>query len=393
MSNFECSVVAVRVAPHPAADQIEIAYVGDFQSIVKKGQFKTGDLAVYLPEAAVLPEWLLKKFGFWSDLNGCGTLSGGTRNRVKAIKLRGVLSQGIVIGSDYPALARERGWMTLESHKDTPAIITRAFVEGDDAAEFLGVIKYEPVIPAQMAGRALGVNMEITHAYDFDNIKKNPTLFEEGEEIVLTEKIHGTLLQICMVPESLANEKFYRSRVVITSKGQGGRGVILDHNDESNVYAQAVRKFGLLDAVYRAFDRPGESEPFLLFGEVFGNGIQDLNYGSDLNFRAFDICKGVRIRAKFCPYDDLRRICGDQGIPVVPELYRGPYSREVLMKHTNGMEAVSGKGGHLREGVVIKTISEDAGGNEQLHPHYGRKIAKSVSEAYLMRKGNTTEFS
>ena len=56
MGAFECAVVRVSVETHPNADAIEIAKVGDYQSIVKKGQFNTGDLAVYIPEQAVVPE-------------------------------------------------------------------------------------------------------------------------------------------------------------------------------------------------------------------------------------------------------------------------------------------------------------------------------------------------
>lgn len=97
MSTFECPVVRVAIEPHPNADAIELARVGGYLAIVKKGQFKDGDLAVYIPEQAVLPEWLLKLLGFWDDLNGKGTLSGSAGSRVRAIKLRGVLSQGLLI--------------------------------------------------------------------------------------------------------------------------------------------------------------------------------------------------------------------------------------------------------------------------------------------------------
>lgn len=43
MSTFSCPVVPVRIIPHPNADAIEIAEVGLFQSIVKKGQYQTGE--------------------------------------------------------------------------------------------------------------------------------------------------------------------------------------------------------------------------------------------------------------------------------------------------------------------------------------------------------------
>lgn len=97
MSEFKCEVVRVQIEPHPQADQIEIVKVGDYQSIVRKGQFVTGDLAVYIPEQAVVPEWLLKHMGLYDEAKQKGGLAGSLGNRVKAVRLRGVLSQGIML--------------------------------------------------------------------------------------------------------------------------------------------------------------------------------------------------------------------------------------------------------------------------------------------------------
>jgi hypothetical protein len=66
-------------------------------------------------------------------------------------------------------------------------------------------------------------------------------------------------------------------------------------------------------------------------------------------------------------------------------LYRGPYSKSVVLEHTDGNTTLSDKK-QIREGVVVKSAVEAR------NQHYGRKIAKSVSEAYLLRKGSTTEF-
>lgn len=388
MSQFECPVVRVTIEPHPNADAIEIARIGGFQSIVKKGQFKTGDLAVYLPEAAVLPEWLLKQLGFWNELNNVGTLNGSAKNRIKAVKLRGILSQGVL----FPTRPYSETEVLVDSAPHEGNQGAGIVAIGGDASGCLGVTKYEPTIPAQMAGRAIGANMAITHNYDFENIKKNTSLFDEGEEVVMTEKIHGTLLQICLVPPSEADEKYYCGRVVITSKGLGGRGIILDHNDESNVYAEVCKKFDLLEKMLDLASL-NAGVPIVLFGEVYGTGIQDLGYSSCLSFRAFDMCQGVRDQAKFAPYDRFRYIMDNMGIARVPELYRGPYSQEALLAHTDGSETISGKSGHIREGVVVKTTREDSEGNELRHPRWGRKIAKSVSAAYLLRKGEVTEFA
>jgi RNA ligase (TIGR02306 family) len=147
-----------------------------------------------------------------------------------------------------------------------------------------------------------------------------------------------------------------------------------------------VKKHGLLDAALAQFGPIADAagEPALLFGEVFGQGIQDLGYGVSLDFRAFDMCVGVREKALFMPFDAFDYHCMAARIDRVPVLYRGPFNREKLAELTDGKTTFGGA--HIREGVVVKSATEDR------HPRYGRKIAKSVSEAYLLRK-NATEFA
>lgn len=385
MSEFACQVVRVKIEPHPQADQIEIAKVGDYQSIVRKGQFVTGDLAVYIPEQAVIPEWLLKHLGMWDEAKQKGGLAGSLGNRVKAIKLRGVLSQGLVLALDadnkvhYPM--REDGAVAHPCH------------EGEDVAEFLGVVKYEPALPYHMRGRIVGVDYEATAKYDFDNLKKTPTLFDDGEEVVITEKVHGTLIQIGVVPSKLANERYFGGRVVISSKGMGAKGFVLDHTDETNLYAQAATKHGLLEGMLEVFGDAADRQdaPIFIFGEVFGKttggaGVQDLTYTDEvLDFRAFDIAVGNRGAERYLEWDHFSMACDKLNVQTVPMLYRGPYSKSVVLEHTDGNTTLSDKK-QIREGVVVKSAVEAR------NQHYGRKIAKSVSEAYLLRK-NATEFN
>ena len=389
MSSFECPVVKIHIEPHPNADAIEIARVGDFQSIVKKGQFQDGDFAVYIPEQAVVPEWLLREMGMYDEVRGKGGLAGSLGNRVKAIKLRGVVSQGLVIPtkpfSDTDVLVTSGIFGTLYGYKQIPI--------GGDAADAIGITKYEPKIPSHMAGRIIGADFDATAKYDFDNLKKTPELFQDGEEVVITEKIHGTLLQIGVVPASQVNEKYYGGRVVISNKGMGAKGFVLDHEDETNLYAQAAKKHGLLDIAVNLLTPVADTfdKPVFLFGEVFGRtasgaGVQDLTYTNDtLDFRVFDLCVGNRGHESYSIQDDLEEFLNDSGLQQAPVLYRGPYSKEVVLEHTNGITTLA-ENSHIREGVVVKSATEE------YHPLYGRKVAKSVSDAYLLRKGEITEF-
>lgn len=409
MSKFECPVVRVKIEAHPDADLLEIAVVGGYRCVVRKGLFCQNSLAVYVPEQSVLPEWLLKLMGFWDELNSKGVLTGSKGNRVKAIKLRGVLSQGILLN-----FAMQDGVRQLPVCGEHPELgvdfdrIAFPFVaEGDDFAEYLGIVKYEPPVPVHMAGTTAGGDLDATIGYDFENIKKFPTLFELGESVFITEKIHGTLLQVGLIPESIWAGKKWADKLetmlvgvnnkpfkmMVTSKGMGKQGLMLDTSEMHNLYVGAAKKFelwaklGRMHSEFEALD----DQPIFMFGEIFGKGVQDLGYAQDApTFQAFDIYVGTRSDGKFIDVDTMVDACVDYGVPMVPYLYVGPYSPEIVATMTNGDTTVTDANGfpikQMREGVVIKALDNGR------HPTYGRKIAKSVSEKYLMRK-NATEFN
>ena len=91
MSTFAVKVVPITIEPHPNADALELARVGDYRAVVKKGEFHSGDLVAYIPEGAVLPPELIEHMGL------TGRLAGKDANRVKAVRLRGALSQGLCL--------------------------------------------------------------------------------------------------------------------------------------------------------------------------------------------------------------------------------------------------------------------------------------------------------
>ena len=364
----ECPAVRLRVEPHENADALELAAVGGYRAVVQKGRFATGELAVYVPEGSVVPEYLQERLGV------TGRLAGGKKNRVKAIRLRGVLSQGLVVPLE------EGGALTNGAGE-------RASVhEGDDLAAFLGVEKYVPPVPASMAGAVWPAGQDRTLAYDVENVKRWPDVLAEGEGVVVTEKIHGTLLGCGVLPASMAHPD--HGRTVVFSKGLGAKGLAFEPGVE-NVYTRAVAEHGVAQAVGGAFAEALAEAPVFVLGEVFGAGVQDLRYGADarhpgrLGFRVFDVYVGRRGRGAFLDDAALDAACAAMGLDRVPVLYRGPYSDAVLADLTAGPETVSGQGMHLREGVVVRPTVE------REDPGLGRVQLKSVSEDYLTRTGGT----
>lgn len=357
MATFEVKVKKVRIEPHPDADRLELAYIDGYVSIIGKGEFKTGDLVAYIPEQSVVPDRIIEEMGL------TGRLAGSKHNRVKAIRLRGVFSQGLAYS------ARER-WF-----------------EGDDVTEELGIVKYEPPIPIHMSGEVYNVGSQFTINYDIESWKKYPDVIHEDELVSMTEKIHGTFVMYGFMPDSNGyhHRESYEGRFFAGSKGLSARGLVFKWNDRNtqNVYLRAARGAKVYEKMKSVFN--DTIEPILLLGEVFGKGVQDLCYGkvNGIGVRFFDLCIGEAGRYVFVDDKKLSTYLNDMGLKKVPDLYRGPFSIDIMNKMTEGNEIVSGKEFNIREGVVIKPRKERS------HIQLGRVILKILGEKYLLRKGGT----
>lgn len=384
MSKFEVKVIRIdAIEPIEGADAIELARIKDFRSVVKKGQFKAGDAGVYIPEGAIVPDWILQNIGL------VGKLAGSAKNRVKATKLRGCLSQGILL--EATPYKDDQVLVMSEPHDNNDGMGIHTV--GDDIAECLGITKYEPEIPSTMAGEVCNIGSENTISYDIENLKKYPDVLIEGEEVVVTEKLHGTFCQIGFIPYFNNPELFENGEVFVASKGLGAKGLVFKNNEKNknNVYVENLNDLlngpgkNIIDAIKRSFIREQmDPVPVYIMGEIFGRGIQDLSYNQPgHNFRIFDVYVGKPGLGKYVNYSELKFICEEiLDIAMVPSLYVGPYSRTIVDELAAGM-TVMGNGAHIREGIVIKPTTE------RKHEKLGRVNLKHINDAYLLRKGGT----
>ncbi|MFJ9444193.1 RNA ligase (ATP) [Kitasatospora sp. NPDC101235] len=352
MSTLRVTAEKLIILEHPNADALELAQVGLYRAVVAKGMYRTGDHAVYIPEQSVLPEQLIEELGL------TGKLAGAQANRVKAVRLRGELSQGIVCrpvalaGTDLAAAAER----------------------GEDFAELLGVVKWQQPVPTSMSGDVVSAP-DLLPWVDIENLKRYPDAFEPGEPVVLTEKLHGSC---CLVTYLAAT-----GEVQVSSKGIGAQGLALAE-DVRNLYWRAVRAYDIPAVAARLAERLG-AERVGIFGEVFGEGVQDLGYGASARaerpgYAAFDVSALVDGQLNWLSAAELL----DGEVPLVPELWRGPFDPETVLGFARGKETVSGRELHLREGVVVRPVTE------RWSPVLGgRAIAKVVGDAYLTRKGGT----
>ncbi|MFI6643338.1 RNA ligase (ATP) [Streptomyces sp. NPDC050504] len=354
MSTLRVTAEVLTVHDHPNADALELAQVGLYRAVVAKGAYRSGDVALYIPEQSVLPAGLIDELGL------TGRLAGGRADRVKAVRLRGELSQGIV--------CRPRALAEVD--------LARAADEGTDFAELLGITKWTPPIPPTMDGEVEPA-ADLLPWVDIENVQRYPGIFEPGERVVLTEKLHGTACLLTYVADG--------ERVFVSSKGFGAKGLALKE-DARNLYWRAVHGHGAARVAARLAEELGATRVGI-FGEVYGSGVQDLAYGADarredgVGYAVFDVSAEVDGAVRWL---DPAEVLADGELPLVPRLYEGPYDEAAVLALASGAETVSGRGLHLREGVVVRPAVERYSGVVG-----GRAIAKAVSGAYLTRKGAT----
>jgi RNA ligase (TIGR02306 family) len=374
MSSLAVTIERLTIHEHPNADALELAQVGHYNAVVKKGQFKTGDYAIYLPEQAILPPELIEELGL------ANYLAGKDKNRVKAARLRGEVSQGVVCRPK----ALDHLWRADEHQLDDLRIIAD---DGTDFGEDLGITKWVPPIPVGMSGKVVSAP-DLIRMIDIESIQRYPDIFAPGEEVVATEKIHGT----CCLYTITVKDPFTDDMTVeeyVSSKGFG-HGYLSLEFDERNTYWRAVRTYNLAE-IATFIAGFFMSMKVGLFGEVYGAGVQDLHYGKNagrnetLGYALFDVAYVKDGETVWASTDQLDEVMEMIALPRVPQLYRGPYDYELLAKLAEGRSTLHE--GTIREGLVVRPVVE------RRSPILGgRAIGKIVSKGYLLRKGDVTEY-
>ncbi len=337
MSTLKVVVTPVLdINAHPNADRLEIASVLGWTCVVPKDVYQPGQSVVYIPVDAVLPVDLSDRIGVTRYLSN---------GRVRAAKLRGAVSYGLIMANegDHPV--------------------------GTDLTEALGITKFEPPIRVT-SGDILPPHPALTHYTNIENIKNYPTLFEEGEEVIATEKVHGTNCIHALFIDEDGQEVFMASSH--------------RHRRKQDPESTYWRTF---DEATRALLREaiGNGRTALIYKEVYGSKIQHLNYGlsNAVQDVAFDLC----VDGRYVDYDRFKALCDTHRVSTAPLLYRGAFDRARLGELINGkgVKTVVGQGQHIMEGAVIKPTTE------RWNPLTGRTILKWISDAYALDK-NATDF-
>lgn len=321
----EVLVVEVgSIGPHPNADALGITTVSGYTVVVRLADWREGDRGVYIE-----PDYVVPEAAPWAAM-----LGGKTRIKVK--RLRGVVSQGLLL--PLAAVGLPAG---------TPV--------GTDVMGELGIVRYQP--PENIAsGDAASPPLAVAGlpAYDLENWRKYGHLFRPGEQVVVTEKLHGESARYTY--ESWSGRLHIGSRTMWKKP------------EAVTPFSVALKCNPWIETWCRA------NPDLVLFGEVFGN-VPQMNYGirskgmAARGFRAFDVWVPGN-GARFLDVDEFENI-----VPAehrVPVLYRGAAGNvtEALA------EGVSTLGPHVREGCVIKPVVE------RREDPIGRLALKLVGNSY-----------
>ncbi len=366
MSDLKVEVVLVdAVEKHPNADRLDIATIKGWQCVVSRGSFKAGDEALYIPIDSILPpEVETKIFGIDAKVK----LS---KSRVRTIKLRGAISQGLLITLDEI--------VSLTHPPDTGQ-----FAVGDDLAEELGITKYEPPVKLGAGSGVQSTSAKRTnphfHKYTgIENFKNYPKLFDDEVEIVAHEKIHGTNFRAGWVLfHAYTWWDKIRAFFHLTPKWKfvyGSHNVQLQDKFlysgfyTKNVYAETVHNYDLEDAL-----EPGE----VVYGEIYGSGVQKgYDYGLAEGVRKL-VVFDVKVNDRYLNAGELIAFCARLKLPMTPLIFCGNHPGNVTLSNLTEGLSLLGPTPFGREGIVIRPLSEKV-------TYMGRKILKFKSDTFLLK--------
>ena len=342
MSSVIVEVVEIEVVrPHSNADRLCLAQIKGWQTVIKKlddgsPQFKPGERVVYIPPDSTLPRPLAERLGVVNYLSERTNLDGDRDLVVKRVRLRGEPSYGIAVAPDDPDWAA-----------------------GTDVREHYGIGKFRP--PVKFSAGDSEAAHPLFHRYtDVENLRNYPHVLTEGEDIVVTEKIHGTNARIGYVEGLLV---------------AGSHGLQRQRPEPEAMATNTYWFPATLEPVMSLLDALGQRHKVvILYGEVYGSGIQKLHYGRRgiLGFAAFDLY----VDSRYLDDAEFQETCDRHGVDTVPVLGRGPYSLEFVKDLSSGKTTLPDE--HIREGVVVRPV------RERRDPKIGRVVLKYLSDDYLL---------
>jgi RNA ligase (TIGR02306 family) len=320
------------IAPIDGADAIEIALIGGWKVVVKKGEFTVGDRAVYLEIDSWVPTELAPFLSKGKEPREFNDVKG---ERLRTVKLRGQLSQGLLL------------------NLDTALPFTNSFQDGDDVSEVLNIQKWERPMNAQLAGMARGNFPSVIPKTDQERVQNlvKEIAASVSLKFEVTEKLEGSSMTCYLIDGVF---------------GVCSRNLDLKETTD-NTFWQVARK----EQIEEKMRSTGDGD-WAIQGELIGPGIQGNIYKlAEPKFCVFDV---YNIQAGDYLLPVFRRALIDRmGLKHVPVLLvdkdLGVGSVDEILQWAEGRSKFNLT--QEREGIVFKQVD-------------GGMTFKAISNAYLL---------
>lgn len=415
-STHKVEVVKVHPTKHPDADRLAVALVYGYSVCIGINDFEDGDLGIYIPPDSIVPA--IEQFRFIWEARGFVTTADPGRSqtgleinsevpekyrRIKAKTIRGVISEGLLMPLlSFPTIAGE------SQHYPGLAVVK----EGDDVATLLGITHYDPSQDSTLGGdneaapivkprkrryprtlrgwfrfllskimfwkKPVKQEEETSLAvpvYDIDAWQRYKHLLITGEDVWITEKLHG------------ANSRytFRDGRMYVGSHHTWKR------ESDISIWWQCLRQNPWIEDFCKSY------EGFVLYGELLPMKGHKLQYGlksGNLTLSAFDVLDNNSHWLSLNELNELQWayrypskehsegfvtrgiLAGRHWAPTIAVV---SYDPEDVRKTASGPSIYPGAS-HIREGIVIKPVVE------RRDARFGRVILKVVSVEYLASK-------
>ncbi len=386
-----------EVTPMEGCDNIELVWLfraapnGEPCIVAKAKGFEKGALVAYIPPDHMVPD--VENFAFL-DRHPEKALAEGASfirekyRRVKAMKMRGYISHGLVISQEeVKSLADALGIQAIRT-KDTQV--------GCMVGELLGITRYEP---KKQRGQSMSGSNAIPQEspagvdvprYDLTGVRKLGDIFGwEGKvsdhELVATEKLHGTNARF-MVQKKTG--MFRRLRWVIR-RLKGAKPAFEDKDYRLFVSSRGVWRDPAGNSLWarvareqRLFDRLKKVPGVAVYGEIIGQAAQGeaFKYGLDgdvIEFRMFDFY--IPETRAWAGWEDVHAMAEKLCLKTPPVFMSGFFKREDIEGTEDGKSLLDDE--TMREGWVIRTMTSS------YTARGGRAIMKWKSEKFLQKHG------
>lgn len=335
-----------EIRPIDGADAIECAVVGGWTVVVKKGEYEVGDQAIYCEIDSWIPTELAPFLSKGKDPREFNGIKG---ERLRTVKLRGQLSQGLLL----PTHIAE--WKIAPGE---PFVLD----VDSDVTELLGIQKWEAPIPAQLAGQVRGNFPSAVPKTDQERVQNLTKEFEQYKSsdlsFEITEKLDGSSCTMYLP---------FEGDFEVCS-----RNLSLKENADNSFWKVALT-YGVKERMLMA-----NLTGYAIQGELIGEGIQGNPYkitGQDFFvYDIYDVKRGAYVSAE--ERTALVKLLGLRHVPVESEAIKisSTFTVADLLKYAEGKSQLYA--GAERKGLVFKCVQDPS------------ISFKAISNKFLLKGGD-----